>query len=95
MKCFCKRKALKDNELKDIDSRKNDKCMLCGCETGYILNTPVSKRSYYVVGCGQMCEKCYKEIYKDREYNWQLVNFSRKEELNEKQTNYCGFCHFF
>jgi len=42
-----------------------DKCVLCGDETSYTMNTPIDERYYYVEGAGQLCEKCYNKIYKE------------------------------
>ncbi len=44
----------------------NDLCIRCGKETKYPLATPVDKRFCYVPGSGQMCEECYREVYKLR-----------------------------
>lgn len=35
----------------------NDKdvCILCGCETPYNRNTPISQRHGYIEGAGQTC----------------------------------------
>jgi len=33
-------------------------CILCGNETGYMLNTNINLRKNYVEGAGQLCEKC-------------------------------------
>ena len=41
-----------------------DKCVSCGELTMYPVETSIQERMYYVEGAGQLCEKCYKEIYK-------------------------------
>lgn len=41
-----------------------EKCVSCGAETPYTINTHIDHRSHYVEGAGQLCEKCYNEIYK-------------------------------
>jgi RecJ-like exonuclease len=37
-----------------------DKCVMCGKETIYLTNTPISLRVGYVEGAGQLCSSCYK-----------------------------------
>lgn len=41
-----------------------DLCIRCGKETKYSKSTPVEKRYCYVDGTGQLCEACYREVYK-------------------------------
>jgi hypothetical protein len=38
-------------------------CIRCGKPTIYRPNTPVTLRRYYVEGSGQLCEKCFYELY--------------------------------
>ena len=38
-------------------------CIRCGKETPYDINTPITLRRYYIVGSGQLCEKCFYELY--------------------------------
>jgi uncharacterized protein YlaI len=38
-----------------------EKCVICGVETPYDRETHIDQRLYYVEGCGQMCEDCYKK----------------------------------
>lgn len=40
-----------------------DKCVRCGKETEYEINSPVEIRRWYVEGSGQLCEKCFYELY--------------------------------
>lgn len=40
-----------------------DKCVICHNSTPYSRNLDVSKRSYYIKGVGQLCEKCYHNLY--------------------------------
>lgn len=48
---------MKKQKKKEIN--KIEKCVICGSETDYFFNTPVSERRCYVEGVGQLCEKCY------------------------------------
>jgi len=36
-----------------------DKCVMCGVETQYDINTHVDLRYHYVDGMGQLCKKCH------------------------------------
>lgn len=38
-------------------------CVLCGQLTDVPVNRPVSERPTYVEGAGQLCRKCYAELY--------------------------------
>ena len=67
MKIFRHKKAQETDSLKNIDKNENDRCLLCGCNTEYKRYIPITERLYYVVGCGQLCENCYRGIYKKEE----------------------------
>ena len=62
MKFLYRKKVPRVDNLKNTE--ENDKCLLCNCDTGYKLMTPIFERLYYVVGCGQMCKECYSKLYK-------------------------------
>lgn len=38
-------------------------CVHCGRKTNVLKTVPISERSCYIEGAGQLCEDCYKEIY--------------------------------
>lgn len=40
-----------------------ERCIRCGKETEYDISTPVTVRRRYVEGSGQLCEKCFYELY--------------------------------
>ena len=50
-------------EAAQKNAQKTDCCVLCGEETVYNTSTPISARSFYVSGCGQLCENCFKKMY--------------------------------
>jgi hypothetical protein len=67
---------MKNDKLKDIYGPGNDdygrnksplmeteKCVSCGIDTKVPVYMHIDYRSYYVEGAGQLCEKCYDEIY--------------------------------
>ena len=41
-----------------------DKCITCGADTPYTINTHIDMRLYYIEGAGQLCKKCFEEIHK-------------------------------
>lgn len=43
-----------------------DKCVLCGQETAYDFKTPITQREFYVEGAGQLCRKCFQELYSEQ-----------------------------
>lgn len=67
----------------------NDKCVICGADTGVPQSTPVDERKRYISGCGQLCRDCYFDLYihPDSEENTipneyemkRLLEMSRKE----------------
>ncbi len=40
-----------------------EKCVVCGKITNTLINTPVDKRTNYVIGVGEVCSKCLLEVY--------------------------------
>lgn len=45
------------------DDKEYEVCVVCGEFTNVQRGTDVRDRKTYVIGCGQLCEKCCKEIY--------------------------------
>lgn len=41
----------------------NDKCVICGGDTGVAKDTPIEERHMYVVGSGQLCHDGYYDLY--------------------------------
>lgn len=48
---------------KEQNMSETERCVCCGCDTGILKTEPIDLRRYYVLGCGQLCVKCYKELY--------------------------------
>ena len=46
-----------------VDMTK-EHCVNCGDETPYNWFTDINERAWYVEGSGQLCGKCWNEIYK-------------------------------
>ncbi len=42
---------------------KQEFCIRCGQPTSYYINTPIVLRRYFIEGSGQLCEKCFYELY--------------------------------
>lgn len=40
-----------------------DRCILCGRATPYETEEEVDNRNLYIEGAGQLCDKCYSNIY--------------------------------
>ena len=38
-------------------------CIRCNKPTPYHPNTPITLHRYYIEGSGQLCEKCFYELY--------------------------------
>ena len=46
-----------------MKEKKIEICVSCGKETKIDKDQPISNRMLYVEGCGQLCYKCYREIF--------------------------------
>jgi len=42
---------------------EKEKCVSCGVETPYTINTHIDMRKHYIEGAGQLCGKCYEKLY--------------------------------
>lgn len=81
--------TLTDSSVKEETGVPNDKCVICGADTGIAQNTPVAERKRYISGCGQLCRDCYFDLYINpdscdntvpNEYEMErLLEMSRKE----------------
>ena len=40
-----------------------EKCVSCGEDTPYIIDMPIDLRDYYIDGAGQLCKKCFDDIF--------------------------------
>lgn len=40
-----------------------ERCVLCGRVTDVPLQQPISERSGYVIGAGQLCQECCRDLY--------------------------------
>lgn len=49
--------------VKEGNGVLNDKCVICGADTGVPQNTPITERKRYISGSGQLCSECYLELY--------------------------------
>lgn len=55
--------------MKETNHEK-EKCVVCHKTLDIDKSMPIDKRKYYIKGAGQLCERCYKELYeiKDEDY---------------------------
>lgn len=60
---------------------ETDKCTCCGCDTGIPKDTPISNRKYYIQGRGQLCSKCYNELYVHKSEDETTVSLDEMNEL--------------
>ena len=51
---------------KPLLKNKKEYCVICHKPTQYFYTTPVQERTNYVIGCGQLCEKCDLELTKSK-----------------------------
>ena len=58
-------KAGENREKQQFFDRK-EYCVFCGKITEIAEEQPIAKREYYIEGAGQLCGKCYREIYAPR-----------------------------
>ncbi len=40
-----------------------EKCVMCEGKTEYMDSVPINERNYYIEGAGQLCKKCYYNLY--------------------------------
>ncbi len=59
-----------DRKTKDIPNLKasasdttKEKCVICHAETEYTCNIHISERQFYIESVGQLCPKCYHDLY--------------------------------
>lgn len=52
-----------DDKQNFAQAEQEEKCVVCYGKTGYKFGVPIDERQFYFAGVGQLCEKCYAEIY--------------------------------
>jgi hypothetical protein len=50
-------------------SEELDKCVSCGELTIHKRTDHIDARRFYIEGAGQLCPKCYQEIYSEKNEN--------------------------
>lgn len=58
LNCISKQWLKRKNKKKNI----YEHCVICHKKTDVLFDTPIQEREYFVLGCGQLCGKCYWEI---------------------------------
>jgi recombinational DNA repair protein (RecF pathway) len=51
-----------------------EKCVLCDIPTTIAVNTPVDNRHFYIEGAGQLCERCWNDVYSEKSNQWQVYH---------------------
>ena len=59
-------KCYKNYDYSSHDTPPKDKCVLCGVETEYTIDTHVDQRIGYIDGAGQLCNGCYDKLNEDQ-----------------------------
>lgn len=52
---------MEDKEL--LNDTRFEKCEVCGAVTDIPIDMPIQERKGYIEGAGQLCKKCYYELY--------------------------------
>ena len=50
-------------KIEIINEEDYEKCIICSKLTEVRKDTDIEFRSFYIEGVGQLCEKCYYDIY--------------------------------
>lgn len=67
-----------------------EQCVVCGQATGYAFEDNIENRAFYVEGAGQLCEKCFGEIYENKakfDYTKKYSDKFYEEYIENFQTN--------
>ena len=62
---------------KSRHSAEKERCILCGGLTETAKEQPLSEREYYIEGAGQLCKRCYQELYVPR-HNENVVQLASR-----------------
>lgn len=60
---------------------QNEKCVICGKDTGISEDMPVAYRKRYIKGSGQLCRDCYYDLYLKSES--EEVKMLEEEEIEK------------
>ncbi len=52
--------------MKKSSNNEYENCIICRCQTAVDINSPIDSREHYVVGLGQLCEKCYNNLHQSQ-----------------------------
>ncbi|WP_296876974.1 sugar transferase [Thomasclavelia sp.] len=56
-----------ETENYSLLKEKTEKCILCGSETNVSVDQYIGSRKHYIAGAGQLCEKCFNNLYRNKE----------------------------
>lgn len=57
-----KKESILSKEVSVLED-KREKCVICGAVTEYSRDVPIGNRWFYIEYAGQLCPKCYHELY--------------------------------
>lgn len=46
---------------------EKERCVRCGKQTPYDINTPITTRLFFIEGAGQLCEACWNQLWPTKE----------------------------
>lgn len=58
--------GVKRKYLDNVKTEGLECCIVCGNETNVLRNTHITNRRHYIEGAGQLCKKCYQELYEKK-----------------------------
>ena len=57
-------------QFKPSPAERMERCVLCGRVTDVPVSCPVTARTHYVDGAGELCPACFAEVYGVSELRW-------------------------
>ena len=60
------KKILDEVFYDDEDRSRREYCIICHQMTDYYLDTPIDRRMYYYEGAGQLCDRCWKKVFRNQ-----------------------------
>lgn len=62
-----------------IDDSPYERCINCGEKLDILKTTPIGEREHYIIGSGQLCQKCFYSAYVEKD---DCVPFNDEKLLN-------------
>ncbi len=52
-------------KVKYMNDKPKELCIVCGENSGINVDMPINDRQFYVESAGQLCQRCYNNLYID------------------------------